>query len=1091
MIRYMYLTTLIVVLCITLGYSGGYRLLSEIEYEHKNIPDTVWDTTGSDSTIVNIIPSGIIKMRKVLKDGKIVTESPSHPGITMTDIRRFRNYRILNKYGNLGSMSVSLWGKVENLENDDTISIRANLNTVVTPGLLTELSIDYDNVYSCYTCDVDTLKATITKAKLLELCNDYRFESIKYGISPSEQSGGDENCEECSDTTVETPMWLVKNIINPPADIELEALPSWYRGKSESGEAINCATVEGGIYLPYRNELYNSLSGTATFGHIHSRTQGHYHKDGTFGCMARIASHGGWNHLSVWNYDTIEYYDIQTLSQSYTGDSSVFSYGEKDSWVYKDDVRPLLCSPASNWGLNKRVNWCHFNHLSVGGATLQKGDGYGKEYFEINEIPTAYKDRFFNERTNDWENDTLLSASLGTQGIRTNVRNITDTLLSVKTDRELPHVVSMSNSSCFGVFDDIQMKLNYDDSTSVSSSWYVWEVGGTSAAAPFTNGVAATVISANPSIMKNRPTRTKVAIMATAINIDGGYWNPLEDGRDGCGVVSGYDAVTFIHDSCTFHNSTNESNPTTHGLAYDVLANHDNKYDNVKYHFKAPADFSKFKNRHFRAVLAWTSSVSTTKKINEVSDLDLILRDDITGEIVDLCASIDDNVEVIDVELKDLVPSRNYTIEIVIDTIAIPEIHVVKQYIKYALAWTFPQDYRGKRVANNMISFNDHDYSYLNRNLNVGPLHLKKDASVSVRATNQIVLEQGTILDSGSFFTAELSSPVTLTKTHNSGYNSDKDDRSGDLRHPVKSNVKRQRKKFYSQNAWYFDGINSKTTISQPQGDTVNFKNGLSVVAEVSVAGLQKGGTIFCVDDKNGGYAEFKLVGNELRFSYASKSGYRASESAFIPNDLIDEVMGHKTRLNSLKPLPAWVVVGVSWERNKEIKFFANYKLLDTFNSRWGNRIAATDGSMTIGVNSSGEYFEGGISDYTIFDGPISDTAMVGIHRIGSWPAYRGSLYTGKIEIIGNGSIHLKNNTTIDDLFITDTLLTTSSDTTTHYIKMIKDISYDLIVSNPANLLKVEYFDTNINSFVDVSLPASSFKLSEDDKRKWKFHFGK
>jgi hypothetical protein len=101
-------------------------------------------------------------------------------------------------------------------------------------------------------------------------------------------------------------------------------------------------------------------------------------------------------------------------------------------------------------------------------------------------------------------------------------------------DREMPYIVAPGTtpSPTESMFDQSPTCLD-------GPLWC-----GTSYSAPILNGIAADVISAD-SRMVGRPHKVWAALMVTAQNVDGEYWDRWTDGKDGAGVVSGASAVTF------------------------------------------------------------------------------------------------------------------------------------------------------------------------------------------------------------------------------------------------------------------------------------------------------------------------------------------------------------------------------------------------------------------------------------------------------------------------------------------------------------------------------------------------------------------
>ncbi|MEM9594838.1 MAG: hypothetical protein AAGD06_11260 [Acidobacteriota bacterium] len=371
------------------------------------------------------------------------------------------------------------------------------------------------------------------------------------------------------------------------------------------------------------------------------------HSNITFKAMWNSARGIDAYHRNSWNYETtssqawIVANDVQSLSQSttyYSGTTTTNRSRVMDDFSYRAPFT-MFSNPTANGGHSMVAHWPHYNGLSVGNVR-------------------HLEERFFViESCTQTTNPAPIygSAISGSAG-----------------DREMPNVVTP------GIHPFPSTARATDDCLPDFNLWC-----GTSISAPVTNGIVADVISADARMVDSTEA-VKAAILVTARNVDGGYWNASEDGRDGAGTISGTDAVWFARN----HTSVSPGGQAVHGMAKGSLDDTD-KGDVFTFDIRTP--FVKPVGKHLRVALVWTSNPSLTSAVNELSDLDLIVKNKSTGVVLGTSASFDDNVEIIEIDADALSTNTLYTVELNVTDTRIPT-SATASFFYYALAWTWVQD---------------------------------------------------------------------------------------------------------------------------------------------------------------------------------------------------------------------------------------------------------------------------------------------------------------------------------------------------------------------------------------------------------------
>ena len=449
------------------------------------------------------------------------------------------------------------------------------------------------------------------------------------------------------------------------------------------GQGINAATYEQGLTPDFANCLGNLSSNQIEFYPNPSS-----HSLETFKCLWQTASAANLFHVRgalIGEYDTyVPDHNLVSLSESRarpedrvtcTNGNMPTIYPETaentnsmyvDEWAYKRPY-PVFSNPAANWGQQYETNWQCYNGISVGNVRHTN-----QSHFEM---PVG-------------ENPQICEYSEGANQSR-NPQNryggpIFKAANSVYTyasgDREMPYIVVPGYTPTTGIaMNDVCLPPN-----SAQARTPLW--AGTSYSAPTANGIAACVLSAN-SRMTSWPEKVRAAMLVTAENVDGGYWNTNyggADGLDGAGVVSGSSAVAFARGHSDV--SAGHSNPVVDGMSGGSIGK-TGWGSSLTYLALVPSP--KPPGKHLRVVLTWDSNpvfYSWNSWDNKLSDLDL---DVINAGTYTGSHSWNGNVEMVDLPASSLTVGATVTIKInqVIDRI--PN----TGFFYYSIAWTWVKDH--------------------------------------------------------------------------------------------------------------------------------------------------------------------------------------------------------------------------------------------------------------------------------------------------------------------------------------------------------------------------------------------------------------
>ena len=435
------------------------------------------------------------------------------------------------------------------------------------------------------------------------------------------------------------------------------------------GVAVNAATFESGVWnhvVSCRNLVPSRIYSIPDTYYDGPPYYSYFHSNLTFTCLANAAPMANlWHYYGSdfgstpadAGYTWIVNNGIQTLSCSMEnwGDCNYADMVCMDDMAYRYPF-PVFCNPTANGDHGTIANWQCYNAISVGNV------------------------QHLNQTTYQLNGCTQTQNPLPKYGPPINSTG--------SGDREMPYVVAP------GIHPDadsepdncIDWVLALPSTQPPVNPPHDWPSCGTSFSAPICNGIAADVISANFGIFWGWPEATRMAIMLTAQNVDGGYWNCNIDGADGCGVVSGQSAATYAT-SCTKVNVNNS--PVQNGCSTGLI--YPGNYTALTYYISIPSSMPS--GKHLRIVLTWDSNpdITTGHYVNSLDDLDIVLFDRYNNQ-VGWSQSWDGNVEVIDIPRTNLAPGTTYHVTTYKSFLRIPA-GARGQYTPYAIGWTWVKDH--------------------------------------------------------------------------------------------------------------------------------------------------------------------------------------------------------------------------------------------------------------------------------------------------------------------------------------------------------------------------------------------------------------
>lgn len=818
-----------------------------------------------------------------------------------------------------------------------------------------------------------------------------------------EVSGGDEDCKDCIDNAdIDSKYdmdWLGYAFLRYPIGSSLDLTKNPYMG-----DGINIATFEHGVSSSLessmKTEYAKRYSFEPTFGTVETSSYGDGgHNNMCFASMVNTAPKARFNHIKGSpNLPDIKTYNIEVASKSYL--TSGYSNSLESMTYNGPNEQALICVPTGNYGVAfgphtdaawERDNSIHFNMLYVGGCQYTN-----REYFEIpSNSYYQYKDA-----SGKWIRASPIA--------QTQCRNTRPLLGSgeIDGDKETPHLVGVSRTPCV---DKNATKSPYSGDT----------FSGTSSATPSVVGVAATVIAANKSIMQWNIENVKTALLLTAENIDGDYWNPMIDGRDGCGVVSGYEAADYAK---RVERKWENNQADDEGIAYGTIPNSSLLNGVTKqFNVKAPATLPE--GKHLRAVLTWSVSVDASNSSKKyLTDLNLSLTKKGSNKILAQCHSFEDNIEVIDIPNCQLTAGEEYSLklEVAEDGINFGP-NPSHDYIKYTIGWVWVNDYAGKTV--NEIDDNA-DYELTNRNIVFNGGSVLSSNTVNVTAEKSIHLKPGFKVNNGGVFSAKIVQPIAEYEFRkqfsdesdvfkNGGTSSQPlvSDLTGNLLHAVCPQNKQlayetnrythEAKAIFMDGSTYFH-VNHKNENTMP-----DLSDGFTVSMWVRLMKDENAsGHLFTSGDYNGGtrlYLDDRGSSKVLTFYVHSVTKMSQFLSAEITQDDLIQY-GKSEAWNE-----GWVLITAMWKPGETYKLMINdqvkaerpsEQLQDDFRT-----VPRED--FYIGANPAvdSDNFRGAISMVKIYAGILPKNNVEGEYHAGSYPTYDCETGQLSVNITGKGSV--------------------------------------------------------------------------------------
>lgn len=419
-----------------------------------------------------------------------------------------------------------------------------------------------------------------------------------------------------------------------------------------SGSGVRAATFESGLTTGFLSCI--GVTPAAYDANVSKIPEDIRHANGTFRCLTATAPSASFYHRRTPTFDganDVNYLidnGIQTVSMSISrGTTSPYhsTYAEflvMDDFAYRYPY-PVFVNPAGNSGYQYEVNWQGYNAISVGNVRHTNNSTYELAgCTQTKNPPPVY--------------GSCISGSGA----------------DCAGDREMPHIVVPGIP--YTGSDFATTCLEGGGSLGCGTSW----------SAPVGNGIAADVISAD-SRLAIWPEKVRAVMVLTAQNVDGGDWGTSTDERDGSGVVSGSEAVSFAQN----HTSVSPGNTAVvSGMAASSLYSTDFTGSDKQFNYLVPNP--KPAGKHLRVVVTWDSNPIVGGGANALSDLDVTVH--VPGGSFG-SYSWDSNVEVVDVAASYLTAGGSNTIDLDPVFNRIPTSGARTSFFYYAIAWDWVKDH--------------------------------------------------------------------------------------------------------------------------------------------------------------------------------------------------------------------------------------------------------------------------------------------------------------------------------------------------------------------------------------------------------------
>lgn len=421
---------------------------------------------------------------------------------------------------------------------------------------------------------------------------------------------------------------------------------------SGAGAGVHASTFEYGISSTFLSCIGVTPSSYDTY--TTTDLSDIRHSEGTFRCLAAAAPSASFYHRNSQHYDAtndVNYLinnSIQTVSISISRGGTTPYHSNNSEFLVMDDFAyrspyPVFITPTANAGYQNEVNWQGYNAISVGNVRHTNNSTYE-----------------FADCTQTKNPPPIYGSCISGSGA------------NCAGDREMPYIVAPGIPS------------SGTDFATTCLEGATTQYCGTSWSAPIANGMAADIIAAD-SRLSGWPEKVRATMILTAQNVDGGYWNYSSDGRDGSGVVSGSEGVSFAQN----HTSVSPGNTAVQkGMTAGSWYAADFSSGNKRFYIAAPNPLPS--GKHLRAVLTWDSNPVVGGTTNALSDLDLIVQmnSGTTGSY-----SWDGNVEVVDVANSNLTGGNTYYLDVAPVFNRIPASGSRTNYFYYSVAWEWVIDH--------------------------------------------------------------------------------------------------------------------------------------------------------------------------------------------------------------------------------------------------------------------------------------------------------------------------------------------------------------------------------------------------------------
>jgi len=408
------------------------------------------------------------------------------------------------------------------------------------------------------------------------------------------------------------------------------------------GSGVCCATYERGLSNAYLSCIELTRI-TADHGvapasaDLHSEGCFHFMKWTSPNCYTHHYNYGLYTpYYNTAGIQWMQDHLIASVSLSYHRDYSLPTDAEQVlmDWFVNQYPYTMFCNCTGNHGFNYVSGWGAYNGLSIGNVRCDTDHHY------------CFPSDLCTETTNP-----------------------ANRYSSSYTDREMPYIVAPGITPVTGI--------------GMEASCVEALYCGTSYSAPITSGIVANLKS-HSSYWWEWPERVRVALLVSAQNVDGGEWSQFVDGRDGAGVISGYDAELFVRNA-THVNQDGDSATTSCVSGIYGGSWYQSGASNHSFWCLVPT--TKPAGKHLRIVLTWNSNANTSTNTNDLTDMDLVA---FPNNHLKVCVSKNSNNEIINIASNDanLVSGQIFRIKVINTTNRIP----VGSLTYYAVGWSWVVD---------------------------------------------------------------------------------------------------------------------------------------------------------------------------------------------------------------------------------------------------------------------------------------------------------------------------------------------------------------------------------------------------------------